>query len=307
MEAKTIDKARFTMTRRFAAPPQRVFDAWTTEDVIKRWFAPNDEMTVEVVDLDPTPGGRYRIKMCHQGGNVHTVGGTYHEVDRPNRIVMSWKWEGEEMGNMGESTITVDFSAIEGGTELRLVHEGLPNEEAAAAHGHGWNGCTWRLERVFAPSTLHHDSIALALNRKLYTNALDGVSNADLAKRTSDTSNSMLWVAGHIAHVRAMIASLLGQQVESPLEAFNDSYSPEKDYADIETVKDFFNKVTHSVHGGLSTASDEVLGGAPPFPLPITDQSVGGAIAFLVQHEAYHVGQLGILRRELGYEATSYA
>lgn len=307
MEAKTVDTQHFTLTRRIAAEPARVFDAWTTEEIVKKWFAPNDEMTVEVTDFDPTPGGRYRIQMKHQFGNVHTVGGTFHEVDRPRRIVMTWKWEGEAMAALPDTKITVDFVEIEGGTELSLLHEGFPNQEAADNHGHGWNGCTWRLERVFAPSSLHHDSIALALNRKLFTNALDGVAPADLRRRTSPTSNSMLWIAGHVAHTRAMIAKFLGQKVESPLEVFNKEISDSVDYPEIEQVTDFFNKVTHSVFGGLSTATDDHLAGPAPFQLPIADQTMGGAIAFLVQHEAYHVGQMGILRKELGYNATSYA
>jgi len=40
--------------------------------------------------------------------------------------------------------------------------------------------------------------------------------------------------------------------------------------------------------------------------LPIEDGSTLGAIAFMLQHESYHIGQLSLLRRLLGLEAMSY-
>ena len=307
METNTIDTAQLTLTRRYAASPSAVFDAFTTEDALQRWFAPNDEMTVVVTDLDVSVGGRYRIEMRHQGGNVHTVGGTFNEIDKPNRLVFTWKWEGGEMGAMPDTRVAVDFAAIDGGTEVHLIHDGFPNEEAKSAHEMGWHGCMWRLDRVFGASTLHHDSLALAVNRKLFTNALDGIADDDLAKRTSKQTNHLLWVAGHIAHTRAALAQLMGADFESPLKEFNDPIDDSRTYADLETVKDVFAQATNALHTSLPLVSDEALAGPAPWQLPVSDQTLGGAIAFLVQHEAYHVGQMGLLRKALGYDATSYA
>ncbi len=307
METKVSETKKIVITRRFAASPEKVFKAWTNADAVARWFAPNDEMTAEVLELDPTPGGRYRIKMNHQFGAEHIVGGIFQNVDKPSQIAMTFKWEGEEMGGLPETRLIIDMAPIEGGTEMTLTHEGFDSDESANGHVHGWNGCTWRLGRMFDDDTLRESSTILALNRKLFRNALADVSSEDANKRTSATSNHILWIAGHIAHTRAMIAQLLGQEAGDELKIFNDEISDSASYPDLQTVQDFFNKITHQVHGGLSTTSAETLAGPPPFALPITEQSLGGAIAFLVQHEAYHIGQLGLLRKELGYPAMSYA
>jgi uncharacterized damage-inducible protein DinB len=43
-----------------------------------------------------------------------------------------------------------------------------------------------------------------------------------------------------------------------------------------------------------------------PYQFPISDPSVLGMTAFLVQHESYHIGQMAFLRKQLGLEAMAY-
>ena len=44
----------------------------------------------------------------------------------------------------------------------------------------------------------------------------------------------------------------------------------------------------------------------PPEGFPIEDQTIRGGISFLSWHESYHVGQIGVLRTELGYSSTEH-
>ena len=75
-------------------------------------------------------------------GKTFTVGGVYREIASPSRLVFTWKWEGEEMGAMGETLVTVTLDERRGEhgveTEVRLQHSGFPAPEARAAHNDGW-------------------------------------------------------------------------------------------------------------------------------------------------------------------------
>jgi uncharacterized protein YndB with AHSA1/START domain len=43
----------------------------------------------------------------------------------------------------------VELDDAEGGTELRLTHEQLPNEDSCAGHTKGWNSALDKLEKLF--------------------------------------------------------------------------------------------------------------------------------------------------------------
>jgi uncharacterized damage-inducible protein DinB len=165
----------------------------------------------------------------------------------------------------------------------------------------------WRLERLFAPSLLQESSIALALNRKLYENSLADISAADLTRRPSEATNHLLWIAGHLASTRASLASMMGAPIEDEMSIFSKAIEPGATYPSIDEVRSFFVKATGKIQEALPSISAEKLRGPAPFALPINDATLLGAIAFFVQHEAYHVGQMGLLRKYLGQEATSYA
>ena len=129
--------------RRLAAPPAEVFKAWTTTDALTAWFAPKPEFTVEVHELEPRLGGRFRIDMRDPGGVSHLVRGTYREFSPPARLAFTWEWEGEGENpkKQGETLVILDFHADGGGTRLVLTHERFPNSTSRDEHGKGWNGC----------------------------------------------------------------------------------------------------------------------------------------------------------------------
>ena len=306
MEATTINKHAVRLTRRYPAAPERVFDALVNPSSLAKWFAPNDEMSVDA-EFDPVPGGRYRVEMHHMLGNVYTVNGVYETVDAPNKLVFTWQWEDEPMSEIGESRVTFLLKPIDGGTELTLVHDGFPVKEAADNHNKGWSGCLWRMERLFGDSALATFSNILAINRKLYNNALDGVAKDDLLKRPSDDANHMLWIAGHLAHNRATMANLLGSDIESPLAVFNEALDVGAAYPGLDEVLEFHTVATHALLDQIPLADEALLTGPAPFEFPINDKTMLGTLGFFAQHEAYHVGQLGLLRRQLGHPATSYA
>jgi len=134
--------------RTFDAPAEEVFEAWTSGEVLRRWFHGDPEWETPTAEVDLRVGGRYRIDMRAPDGTLHRVTGTYREVDPPNRLVYTWQWE--TTPGATETLVTVEFHDRAGRTEVVLTHERLPDAEARARHEHGWNGCFEKLATLFA-------------------------------------------------------------------------------------------------------------------------------------------------------------
>ena len=141
----TSDAPILRLERTFAAPRERVFRAWTDAAELSRWFAPTDEHTTKVLELEVRVGGRYRVEMHAPNGNVHTVTGTFREIRPPERLVFTWAWEDKDMG---ETLVTLEFQDRGGTTILVLTHELFPTQELRDQHNQGWDGCLRRLAKL---------------------------------------------------------------------------------------------------------------------------------------------------------------
>ena len=133
------------LRRTFAAPPERVFRAWTTPEEMKQWKAPGD-MTTPVAEVDLRPGGKYRIHMRAPDGAEHHLVGVYRTVEPPRKLVYTWRWQDDP--DAPETLVTVEFLDRGGATDLVLTHDLFPNEEASKRHETGWTGCFEKLARL---------------------------------------------------------------------------------------------------------------------------------------------------------------
>jgi uncharacterized protein YndB with AHSA1/START domain len=139
-----------TLVRRIAARPSIVFDALTTVEGIACWWGP-DAGPVLLAQVDLRVGGSFRVRFRMLDGSEHESSGEYLEVVRPERLAMSWRWEGAE--DPGESRIEIDLRAIAGGTELTFTHARLQDEESRRGHERGWNGALDKLQGHFSHGT----------------------------------------------------------------------------------------------------------------------------------------------------------
>ena len=137
-----------TLARRIAARPSIVFDALTTSDGIACWWGPDDG-PVLLAETDIRVGGRFRIRFRMLDGSEHECSGQYIEVDRPTRLVMSWRWtQGGDPQEAGEeSRVEIDLRPIDTGTELIFKHSHLRTEASRASHEQGWKGALDKLAR----------------------------------------------------------------------------------------------------------------------------------------------------------------
>ena len=132
------------MKRTFHAPRAKVFQAWTDRAELAQWFAPSVDYLTVVPELELRVGGRYRIEIHHNGGQIHNVSGTYQEIKPPEKVVFTWRWESDSSPD--HSVVTVEFHDQGNSTEVTLTHEQLPSIEERDKHVHGWNGCMDQLE-----------------------------------------------------------------------------------------------------------------------------------------------------------------
>jgi uncharacterized protein (TIGR03086 family) len=118
--------------------------------------------------VDLRAGGEYRFTVVP--GNV--AAGTYTVVEPGKRIVFGWGWEGSPDLAPDASTVTITIEPVEGGTLVRLVHDGLTAEQAAS-HMQGWIHFFERLERAAATGDAGPDEWAASPER------LNPLSSAD--------------------------------------------------------------------------------------------------------------------------------
>jgi uncharacterized protein YndB with AHSA1/START domain len=134
--------------RVFDAPPEALFDAWFTREQWQAWIGP-EGCQCEVPVLEPKVGGRYRIDMALSDGRVLPVEGVFRTVDRPSSnkggaLAFTWNWA---LNGGGETLVRLAFRAVDGGTEVTLIHEGLPTATDRQNNGVGWNGTLNKLAR----------------------------------------------------------------------------------------------------------------------------------------------------------------
>jgi len=136
--------------RRFiAAPRPRVFAAFTNPDEYQQWIGPGPCQCLSA-KLDVRQGGKYAVRMKSFDGSEVDLQGEYLEVRKPERLVFTWQWLGEGWDKT-VSQVTVDFLELDGGTDVQLTHEKLPNAPSRDNHTHGWSGSFDKLAAYCAP------------------------------------------------------------------------------------------------------------------------------------------------------------
>ena len=125
-----------TLVRRIKAPPAKVWAAITRPEQMILWWGPDAGPTLSAV-ADVRPGGRFSIVFRLLGGGEHNPTGVYREVVPERRLSFTWEWAGRPEP---ESLVTFRLEPVEGGCELTLTHEQLPDEAARESHALGWNG-----------------------------------------------------------------------------------------------------------------------------------------------------------------------
>lgn len=148
------------------------------------------------------------------------------------------------------------------------------------------------------------------LHTRLFNNVLESVSDTESNARNSEHVNHMKWVAGHLLNTRLdTIAKMTGS---SPDTSYGTQFGrgvaldPYATYPPIEEITTKWNAASSTIGNNFDYIPEEVLASEAPVKTPVADETMRGLLAFLVSHEAYHIGQLSILRKLVGKDAMSY-
>jgi uncharacterized protein (TIGR03086 family) len=202
--------------------PADTFALITEPDRLRRW------MTVAAC-VDLRAGGEYRWTVTPG----HTAAGTVVDIDPGRRVVYSWGWEGGGEPAPGASTVTITLTPVDGGTEVRLIHDGLTDEQAAR-HAEGWNHYLDRLvaagahgdagpdEWAAAPEPLDELTCAEA-TLAILQHVLRGLDGTALAKQTPCKEFDVAQLADHLMRSMQIIGGAAGAQLpardtDAPLE-----------------------------------------------------------------------------------------
>jgi uncharacterized protein YndB with AHSA1/START domain len=116
------------ITREFDAPRQLVYKAWTTPELVKRWWSGHrGEVTSAEIDL--RVGGSWRYVMIASGGFEVAFHGEFREIVPDERVVTTEMYEGAEpLPAADEPVNTITFTEIDGRTRLEVLTQ-CPSRE----------------------------------------------------------------------------------------------------------------------------------------------------------------------------------
>jgi uncharacterized protein YndB with AHSA1/START domain len=133
--------------RSFDAPAEDVFDAWTSEEVIRRWFRPANGWREPSAEVDLRVGGKIRVVMRDPDGEPVGAGGEYTLIERPHRLAFTWTFDDDPSN---QQMIELEFTERDGVTTVLFVNSDISDAERRDSQYEGWSTCFDEIERVLA-------------------------------------------------------------------------------------------------------------------------------------------------------------
>jgi len=149
----------------------------------------------------------------------------------------------------------------------------------------------------------------LGLQSKLFLNCLDGITDEAALVRPGDGLNHMAFIAAHLVDARHWLARTVGLVAENPFAerlAGARGIDDLKDCPSVTEARSAWRALAQPLEAHFETVDASVLDRQARTQFPVSDKSLLGTVAFLLHHEAYHIGQLAMLRRYVGWPAMSY-
>jgi uncharacterized protein YndB with AHSA1/START domain len=107
------------ITRKFDAPAALIFKAWTTPELVKRWWGFDSSQWL-VCEIDLRVGGSWRYLTREQGGYEVGFHGEYREIQAPHRIVSTEVFEGMPVTEDSAAVDTIQFDERDGVTTMTI-------------------------------------------------------------------------------------------------------------------------------------------------------------------------------------------
>ena len=128
-------KPIIVITREFDAPPQLVFEAFTTPALLRMWWGRNGS-SLSVCEVDLRPGGAWRFVLKDPGGNEWPFRGVYREIAAPEKLVYTFVFDVPDIRDR-PAPVTARFEDLGGRTRLTetIVHQTVADRDGHLASG----------------------------------------------------------------------------------------------------------------------------------------------------------------------------
>ena len=144
---------------------------------------------------------------------------------------------------------------------------------------------------------------------KFFRNVLVGIADKDAQNRLNTKANHIAWIAGSIVNGRYELGKFFGVELQQTShELFKDNKGIQEGiaYPPLDEFRKDWEKISEPVKDALANASEEKLNGSDPFNMPGGPYTFFDTIVACTDRESYCIGQIGLWRRLLGYEAMKY-
>ena len=148
----------------------------------------------------------------------------------------------------------------------------------------------------------------IALNTRLFHNCLEGVDESLAIRRVTPDTNSLAFLAAHLTESRHYACTMVGRPLANPLEGRLKGKTLD-DIGTLPTLSEIvaaWDAVSAHLEELLRELTTEDLAREATRRLPGSEGTVATVLPFMVQHDSYHIGQMAILRRQLGLPPMRY-
>lgn len=139
--------AALRIERTFDAPADRVFEAWTSAEVLRRWWHAEHEWETPIAEVDPRVGGEIRLVMSNPAdGRDYGGRGAYTLIEPPRRLAFTWAWDSDPSAGQ---LVELEFVDHGDRTTVVMTHTGLPKGETDE-YREGWQNSFDNLDAALA-------------------------------------------------------------------------------------------------------------------------------------------------------------
>jgi uncharacterized damage-inducible protein DinB len=147
------------------------------------------------------------------------------------------------------------------------------------------------------------------LNTDLVLNCLNDLTDAEAQRCLAGGGNSVAFLAAHLADTRHFLVKRLGYALPNRLERYlaeARTIGDIREWPTLDEIRASWLAVSAHLQDVLDKLAAEQLDEGNVHRFPSGDSTRLGLIAFLVQHDSYHLGQIAFLRKQLGKPAMAY-
>ncbi len=149
------------------------------------------------------------------------------------------------------------------------------------------------------------------MHTQLFNNAIAGIKDEDAKKRLQERTNHILWIAGNMVNCRYWLANILGIENKDPYEqlfANARALDTAASYPSLEQLKKEWHRISPLLFSKLISISDKELQTPFKFGMNVSfiEENKLNMVGMCLDRIAYLLGQMGLMRKALGYDAMKY-